>query len=532
MAGKAQGMKVWRKVITMIAFAFALVIFAEGFRTVVHAESGTTNTGVNMRKTPSKNGDLVKKLEKGTTVELGDLVDGKDGDGKKWYAVTVGSDKGYIRSDLITKGTTNTGVSDGGSSGVVEEVTPVGATVAGSNTVRVRTSASTTTSNNILATVAKGTDVTVIGKVVGEDKKTWYQVRLMVEGSEKVGYIRSDYLVISGEIRPIDSTGTETSTPVDNDPTIPDDTEPKKDTETVTPSKRYETKLINEEWWIQDLEKNEQYKIEQLFSAANEYKSLYEAANKKAKSRKGWLIFFIIVAVLACGGAGYLFYRLKEAKEAAFIASIENNTPRRTSDRPARNQANGREKPAIRDGLEGRSREDGRPANGQRSTGNRQPGQRPNGQPGQRPAGAQQGQRPAGAQQGQRPNGQPGQRPADAQGQRPMNGQPGQRPVDAQGQRPMGGQPQQRPVDGQGQRPMNGQPGQRPMDAQGQRPMNGQPGQRPMDAQGQRPMGGQPQQRPVNGPQGQPQAAPNRPKNFVQDNDDMEYEFLNWDSDE
>ena len=146
------------------------------------------------------------------------------------------------------------------------------------------------------------------------------------------------------------------------------------------------------------------------------------------------------------------------------IASIENNTPRRTSDRPARNQANGREKPAIRDGLEGRSREEGRPANGQRSTGNRQPGQRP----------------------------------ADAQGQRPMKGQPGQRTVDAQGQRPM----------------------------------NGQPGQRPVDAQGQRPMGGQPQQRPVNGPQGQPQAAPNRPKNFVQNNDDMEYEFLNWDSDE
>ena len=530
MAGKAQGIKIWRKVLTMIAFAFALVIFAEGFKTVARAESGTTNTAVNMRKTPSKNGDLVKKLEKGTAVELGDLVDGKDGDGKKWYAVTVGGSTGYIRSDLISKGNANTGTSDGGSvSGVVEEVTPVGASVAGSNTVRVRTSASTTTSNNILATVAKGTDVTVIGKIVGEDKKTWYQVRLTVEGSEKVGYIRSDYLVISGEVRPIDS-NTETSTPVDNDPVIPDDTETKTNTETVTPSKRYETKLINEEWWIQDLEKNEQYKIEQLFSAANEYKSLYETANKKAKSRKGWLIFFIIVAVLACGGAGYLFYRLKEAKEAAFIASIENNTPRRTSDRP-RNQANGREKPAIRDGLEGRSREEGRPANGQRSTGNRQPGQRPNGQPGQRPAEAQ-GQRPAGAQQGQRPNGQPAQRPADAQGQRPMNGQPGQRPVDAQGQRPMNGQPGQRPMDAQGQRPMNGQPGQRPMDAQGQRPMNGQPGQRPMDAQGQRPMGGQPQQRPVNGPQGQPQAAPNRPKNFVQDNDDMEYEFLNWDSDE
>ena len=526
MAGKAQGMKIWRKMITLIALAFALVIFADGFKTVSRAETGTTNNAVNMRKTPSKNGDLVQKLEKGTSVELGDLVDGKDGDGKKWYAVTANGKSGYIRSDLISKGSsTSTSTNEGTVSGEVESVTPVGASVAGSNTVRVRTSASTTSSNNILATVAKGTEVTVIGKIVGSDKKTWYQVKLTVEGKDVVGYIRSDYLVISGEVKPVETTTT-TPDPVENTDPV-DNTETKPVEVTPAVQKRYETKLINDEWWIQDHDKNEQYKIEQLFSAANEYKNRYEEANKKAKSRKGWMIFFLILALAACGAAGYLLFRLKETKEAAFIASIENNTPRRTSDRPreARGQQGGG-RPAIKDGLEPRSRDE-RPANGQRSSGNR----------------PQQGQRPA-QQQGQRPEGQPSRPAQPAQGQRPANGQQqGQRPAQqpGQGQRPAGGQqpgqgqrpaqqPQPRP-EGQPSRPAQPAQGQRPAENQ-QRPMQqptprpeGQPQRPAQPAQGQRPA--ENQQRPA-----QPQQTAARPKNFVQDSDDMEFEFLNWDSDE
>ncbi len=506
MAGKAQGMKIWRKLIVMIAFAFALVIFADGFKSVSRAESGTTNNAVNMRKTPSKNGDLVKKLEKGTAVELGNLVDGKDGDGKKWYEVTVGGSSGYIRSDLITKGST-TSVSDGSEvqTGAEEDVTPVSATVAGSNTVRVRTSASTTTSNNILCTINKGTEVTVIAKTIGSDKKTWYKVKLTVEGRDATGYIRSDYLVISGDVKPFEADPV-TTDPVDDNP--PADTETKPETKPVVTEKRYETKLVNDVWWLQDIEQGQQYKIEDIFSAADKLQEQYEKANKKAKASKGWMIFFLLVALAACGAVGYLIFRLKEVKEEAFIASIENTTPRRTAERPrsdVRTQSVSRDRPAIsRDGLEPRRKEEGqRPANGQRSTGNRPQGQKP-----AQPAQPGQGQRPAQPGQGQRPA-QPG------QGQRPTQPGQGQRPAQpGQGQRPA--QP------GQGQRPT--QPGQ------GQRPTQPGQGQRPTQpGQGQRPAGEQPAQRPA-----APQQAPanNRPKNFVQDNDDMEFEFLNWDSDE
>ena len=517
MVGKTREMKIWQKFVVMLTLAFALVIFADAFKIVSRAEAGTTTTTVNMRKTPSKNGDLVKKLEQGTEVELGNLVDGKDGDGKKWYEVTAGGSTGYIRSDLVKKGAAAQTGTQTPATNEIETVTPVGATISGSNTVRVRTSADTNTSNNILSTVNKGTEVTVIGKTVGTDKKTWYQVKLQVNGKDVVGYVRSDYLALSGEIKAWDPESETnepedvTPQPVDNDPQPVENTEPKK---------RYETKLINDQWWILDYEKSEQYGIEDLFNAAEKYKELYEGANKKAKGAKGWIIFLVILVLAACGAVAYLLYRLKEVKEDAFIANIENNTPRRTADRPrqeARGGANGRERPAIKDGLEPRSREEAqRPANGQRSSG-------------QRPAQAGQ-QRPAGNQERQRMV-----NPAQAGQQRPAGNQERQRMAQpAQGQqRSAEVQDRQRAATMQ-QRPAGAQPAQRPAQAGQQRPANpAQAQQRPVQAQPQRMAQPQPQQltaeRPIQ--QQAPQQAA-RPKNFVQDSDDMEFEFLNWDSDE
>lgn len=511
MEGKAQGMKIWQKLIVILTLAFALVIFTDGFKITSLAESGTTKNAVKVRKQPTTTSDVVTTLEKGKTVELGNLVDGKDSDKKKWYEVTVNGASGYIRSDLVTVGATSTTTPDVTSE--VEPVTPVGAKIS-SEGVRVRTNPDAKSANNILSTESKDTEVTVIGKVTGTDKKVWYQVKLKVSGKDVVGYIRSDFLALTGEIKPVDSD------PVITDPVITDPDpyqEPVKTTDETETNKRYETKLIDDVWYILDFQKSEQYKIDQLFGAAEEYKKLYEDANKKAKSGKGWIVFLIILVLALAAAVAYLIYRLKDAKEEAYIAAIENNTPKRTAERPRGDAKAGLpgNRPAIRDGLEPKGKEEQRPANGQRTTGNRQP------QPGQRPAGAQPGQ-------GQRPvNGQPG------QGQRPAGPQPGQ------GQRPVNGQPGQRPTapqPGQGQRPVNGQPGQRPaapQPGQGQRPVNGQPGQRPAGPQpGQRPAGAQPE-RPMNPqPQQAPQSAPARPKNFVQDGDDMEFEFLNWDSDE
>ncbi|MBO4750255.1 MAG: SH3 domain-containing protein [Lachnospiraceae bacterium] len=485
MAGKAQRTKIWKGLLAAVALVFALVMLSDAFATVSLAATGKANSNANIRKSASKNSEAVGSTTKGSKLEILSQTTGDDG--KIWYEVTVNATtKGYVRSDLVDldAGQTVSGSegSSGGSgtstsSGEVESVTPVGATVAGSNTVRVRTSASTTSSNNILTTVTKGTEVTVIGKVIGSDKKTWYQVKLTVEGKDVVGYVRSDYLAITGEIKPLEAD----PGPVDPVETDPVETDPTpKETETVTPVKRYETALENDKWKLIDYENAVQYDIDDLFSAAQKYKELYEAADKKSKAKGGWLIFFIIVAIAACAGVGYLFYRMREIREEAYINNIESNTPRRTADRPrgeARGGQNGR--PAIRDGLEPR-RDDQRPANGQRSSGNR----------------PRQGGRPA---QGQPQQGRP------TQGQ-PQNGRPAQQ-----------GNPQQARPAQQGN-PQQGRPAQ-PGQPQQARPAQGQP-QQARPAQQAQPQDGRPQQTAA------------RPKNFAQDSDDMEFEFLNWDSDE
>ena len=103
---------------------------------------------------------------------------------------------------------------------------------------------------------------------------------------------------------------------------------------------------------------------------------------------------------------------------------------------------------------------------------------------GQRPAGAPQGQRPAGAPQGQRPTGAP------------------------QGQRPAGA-------------------------PQGQRPAGGPQGQRPAGApQGQRPAGAPQGQRPAGSPDQKQDGAKSQPKNFMADDDEFEFEFLNYEDDD
>ena len=246
MKKRTRGITFCRILISVITLAFLVVIFADGFSIVSAAASGKTNTTVNIRKTPSKNGETVKKLEKGTAVELGDLVDGKDGDGKKWYKVTVGGVSGYVRSELIDLDDNESNAYTGD----VEAVTPVGAKITGSDTVRIRTSADTSTGNNILCTAKKGTEVTVIGRTTGADGKTWYQIKLMVEGKEVAGYVRNDYLAIYGEIQPWDSTSIQENS-------VENYTDPSQ-------IKRFEVKLINDSWYLLDYENECQYRIDDL----------------------------------------------------------------------------------------------------------------------------------------------------------------------------------------------------------------------------------------------------------------------------
>lgn len=492
MSKEVREKRIWCRGAAVFVLAFALLLLADDLASVSRAVSAgeVTADAANIRKEPSTSSAAVGSTVKKNKIEILGQTTGNDG--KVWYQIYVnGTDTGFIRSDLvkITDGSTPPSIDaskttpapetpdTSAGSGDVEMVTPVGGKVSGSNTVRVRTSASTANNNNILTSLNSGTDVTVVGRTTGADKMIWYQIKFTTDGKEAIGYIRSDYLKLSGELKPLGVGGAE--------PQIPEQTETPEPADGNQPAepeknKRYETKLMGEKWYILDYQAGQQYEIEKLFSTTEEYKERYEEADAKARFRGVWMCIFGFLAIGLFVCAAYLIYRLKECKEEAFIASIENNTISsrdRTAERPrTENRRPSGEKPVIREGM-----------GAQRTEGQRPQGQRPAGSQGQRPAGPQ-GQNPAQRADGQRPTGPQGQRPAGPQGQRPTGSQ-GQRPAGAQGQRPAGPQ------------------GQRNANPLSQRPSNPQSSQR------------------VNPAQERPKS-----KNFIED--DSDFEVLNWDGDE
>lgn len=514
MKGKVLGMKKWCGYVTLFVLAVLVVAMLDVFSTVSMAATGKTTKNAKIRKSADANSTQLGLAEAGTSVEI--TGETKGNDGKVWYQVTVNGISGYIRSDLIdASGSDSTG--DAGNAGNtttvdgLEQLVPVSATVTGGNTVRIRTSASTKDSNNILTTAANGTNVTVVARTTGSDKKLWYQIKLIVNEKEVLGYIRYDYLTISGEVKPFTE---ESSTPAEQQ-TGPEENQQTdvtpQNTEVVTPTKRYDTKLMNDKWYLLDYEANKQYDIDEVFSTAKEFEDNYTKEVAKTKKLKTWLTVFILLTVAGFGIAGYLFYQSKTADQDMIFKSMdEEERRRRVADRPVRNgnrggnpQNGGKDRPVIKEGLEPRREDAGRPVqNGQRTTGGRaQGGARQDGSSAQGRLNGAQGARMQGAGQQGNPRMNDAQRVSGA----------------AQGNPRQGMAPQ-------------GQNGGRPMN-QGQQ-QNGSRANVPQD-QGRRVQNGQPQQRPNNAqPNTQAQQnTANRSKNFVQDND-QEFEFLNWDSDD
>ncbi len=494
---KYWGMKALLGMLSLI-LVMAAGLFLESFSMISLAagKGKVTGSSVNVRKEANATSEVVTGAVQNDVVTVNGQVTGSDGN--VWYKVEINGAEGYIRSDLMS--VTEDGATDlpAQITANVTKVVPVGAKVTNGQMIRVRSDASTESS--IVTTVQNGTELTVIGQATGSDGKVWYQVKFTTDGSEKTGFIREDYVNLSGNVVPETEAQPET-------PDEPEVQDPVPEAPAVEETKRWETSLQDETWYLIDNENAKRYEINDMLSAATTNAELYYDSQDTVKSQKWAIIILVILLMAAIGGAVYMYYRFKDATDAAYISAVEKETIIRREVQP-----------------------------GQRPTS--KPGQRPTGQPGQRPVG-QPGQRPAG-QPGQRPAGQPGQRPAGQPGQRPT-GQPGQRPAGQPGQRPAG-QPGQRPA---------GQPGQRPAGQPGQIP-TGQPGQRPAEQPVQKTAAqsvSQPYHQPV--PPQKPivdradsqsveslnvdkKATGNaeegwKAKNFLTDEDEFEFDFLNWD---
>lgn len=487
-----------------LSLALALILFGSIFTGTVlvsHAESRgkITAASVNIRKEPSTSSQVVASTERDKVVSIVSQEQGADG--MTWYKVYVDANTmGYIRSDLltITDGTTPPTVTSnpttppateppsGENPGEttppeVTEVNPVSATVLGDS---VKILDNTSTSAQELAQVQNGTALTVSGQATDAAGIVWYKVSFISNEATIDGFVQSVYVNLSGEL-----------TPVTQEPPKQDD--PVEPSTPAEPPKQYETIFENGQWLVYNIDKPEDgYPIEELLSVGEENGKLYEDSLKDIKNQKLIIIILVFLLVAAVAGIAFLVFKIRDVMDSAYFNEVENETLRKKN-------AGGGQRVMHSVGTE----------------------KQPSKASGARQQSAGQEQRPAGASQDRRQSGT-SQRPVGtSQVQRPPQRQAGQgqRPV-SQGQnpRPEGASQGQRQPAG-AQRTGNPQ-GQRAGAAQGQRPAG--VSQRPV-SQGQRPAGAPQGAKPV-----QNGAPKSQPRNFMEDDEEFEFEFLNYDGED
>ena len=514
-------------IVMTVAFILLVFLAADRFSIVSHAESQATVTAqsANIRQAPDSGSTVIGSAQKDKTISIRSQTTGSDGN--IWYQVFVDANTlGYIRSDLVSitdgttppteaytasTGTTDTNASDNTNTGTsdaqtpaaeetpvaVTAVQPVSANVTGGQSVRVRSNASTT--SQIVTTAQDGLAITVTGQATGTDGNVWYQVTFIADGTEVTGFIRSDYVTLSGELVPVteEAPGTETGEE------IPEETQPVQET------KDWDTQLQGSEWYLINNVEGNQYLIQDLFDGVEQNAALYEESNQKVSTQRTAIIILVILLVLLAAAVAFLVFKIKDMTDSAYFSEVEKETLQKRGDR--RQGASSQK--VIH--TVGTGKQAGTRPTGSRSTGAAQgarvAGTRPAG--GQSPA---QGARTAGA--------------GPAGGQSPVQG------ARTAGARPAGGQSPAQGARTAGARPAGGQSPAQGARTAGARPTGGQ-----SPAQGVRPIGTRSAEKGTVSRTAKPSSlkqtgnAQNpgwKSKNFMADDDEFEFEFLNWDGDE
>lgn len=323
--------QLWGIIGTVVMMCVMFLCFS---LTSLAAEGTVTAASAKIRKEASTSSDMVAGAVSGEVYTITNEVTGADG--MVWYQISYEQDKlGYIRSDLMRKnGTTTTPTTGGTTSSPNSEVTdvqPVNATVTAS-TVNVRSNAST--SGNKVAQARQNTVVTINGQATDSEGKTWYRVNFTSDSGEVTGFIRYDFLSVSGEIVPAGSEPPVVDEPVVDDPIVND---PAEDTTPVV-TKEYETIKEDGVWWLADYNVGEKYKIDDLFDAAVKNEELYKETQSKVKAQKVWIVILVLLVIALGVVVTLLFLKIKEVTDEAYFSAVEKETIRQRQAAEAKNK--------------------------------------------------------------------------------------------------------------------------------------------------------------------------------------------------
>ena len=312
------------------AFVLAFVFAASGLNSFAESTATVSVESAYIRASASTSGDIVAGAMKNDKLSIIETV--TDSAGNTWYKVWVDSKTtGYIRSDLVTTSgdvpassgnsgsetSTSTSTSTETSTSTSVSQTPVDPTpiigpelvsvneVAGKTTGDVRVRKGPSTSTAVVDNVSKGTEVTVTGYEETSDGETWYYLTY----GAKAGYIRSDFVSLSGELV---VAGDETEEEPAPEPAPEPEPEPEPevymDYEVV-----YELDDNGDTvWYLRDYTEGTKNEVTELLEAKKKLEESTKDYEKRLKKKQTGIVVLSIVVVLLIAGAGvayFFFYR-------------------------------------------------------------------------------------------------------------------------------------------------------------------------------------------------------------------------------
>ena len=275
-------------------------LWCQSFVSLADSTGTVTADSVNIRAKADTNSEVVGSAAHGKKVSIKNEI--QDSSGTLWYEVYVDSNTtGYIRSDLVEKADGDSGsqgdgntASSSASGASVDPETVLDAQYAtvSPEVIIVRTAPST--NEAVVDRLNRDAQVIISGESAGSDGKTWFYVTFIGTGDvERSGYIRSD-LLSRGEMVPV---------PEEVIPE-PQETEPEPEEPVNSDYKlTYEPNVDGSgtyEWYLYDYTSGDgnRYRVSDLMTVTKQ-RSEMDAADAKTLVRQRAAIVILIVLLAA-----------------------------------------------------------------------------------------------------------------------------------------------------------------------------------------------------------------------------------------
>lgn len=360
----------------VLAGACAMLFFmSQSCISLADATGKVTARSVKVRQMPDVNSEVIGSSAAGKTVTI--ISQTSDSSGYTWYEVYVDANStGYIRSDMLDVDTSSGSIptsSASASTSAPEQTAPAAqgaeampetgmdsqyATIKARSAI-IRSGAST--SKGAICSLPANTQVIVSGQTEGTDKPWYYITFTAPDGTEKTGYVRSD-LVDMGEMVPVEAP------PEEQAPAEPQPEEQPAE----QPAERNDYEVVNEggEWWLYDWtdrENGTKQKLADVLLAAHAQSMNDELDVKTVSTQRIVIIVLIGIIIALVVTLTIMIFKLRDAYYESYEddededEEEEEDNRRRSSKRKEERDEEGRGRESrSREGRakEGRSRED------------------------------------------------------------------------------------------------------------------------------------------------------------------------------